>query len=317
MDCGHLQLSGVALAEQHDPFAAALGAGRGLSTAQRAEQAQADAEAKESRPFAETEENGVTVVSYFRDNNEATGILHREDGPARILTTAGGGRTEEYFLFGRLQRADGPARLQYYDDGTLAQQEWYRLGDKVSTRHRADGPAVITDDPGVGAHTEEGYCWGKRHCEDGPAHSVIADNGDTIISYYLNDQLDREDGPAVVRASRVGGGVTERWYHQDRLHRADGPAQITIFSDGRRAEYYYADGLKHRIGGPAFVGYHPDGTVAQEHWYRRGNSQSSSRLRRCLSSAGELARSCALAIVMPAIETGRAYRQGRVRRPKP
>ena len=51
--------------------------------------------------------------------------------------------------------------------------------------------------------------------EDGPAIEYA--NGDK--HWYQNDQLHREDGPAVEYA--IG---TKKWYQNDQLHREDGPA---------------------------------------------------------------------------------------------
>ena len=48
---------------------------------------------------------------------------------------------------------------------------------------------------------------------------------------------------------------TECWYLNGELHRTDGPAVIT--SDG--FEYWYLNGKLHRTDGPAII--HPNGTA--------------------------------------------------------
>ena len=58
----------------------------------------------------------------------------------------------------------------------------------------------------------------------------VRDNGD--ISWYLNDQLHREDGPAIEYADG-----TKVWYIRDQRHREDGPAIER--SDGTKAWYIH------------------------------------------------------------------------------
>ena len=56
---------------------------------------------------------------------------------------------------------------------------------------------------------------------------VVTDDGDQ--RWYLNDQLHREDGPAIIYADG-----SQYWYLNDQLHREDGPA--VILADG--AQYW-------------------------------------------------------------------------------
>ena len=62
------------------------------------------------------------------------------------------------------------------------------------------------------------------------------ENSGIIYYYNENDQLHREDGPAVIYPDG-----TEMWYKNDQLHREDGPA--AIFPDGE--EYWCSDGEKY------------------------------------------------------------------------
>jgi len=53
------------------------------------------------------------------------------------------------------------------------------------------------------------------------------------IKYYINDELHREDGPAIEYADG------RKWYYiNDELHREDGPA--IEYADGRK--WYYING---------------------------------------------------------------------------
>ena len=60
--------------------------------------------------------------------------------------------------------------------------------------------------------------------------------------WYLNDELHREDGPAL---EWVGGD--QEWYLNGKLHRVDGPAEE--WSDG--SKFWYLHDKRHREGGPA------------------------------------------------------------------
>ena len=71
-------------------------------------------------------------------------------------------------------------------------------------------------------------------------YKVIVDELNTIRWYndkdwYRNDQLHREDGPAVEYANG-----DKLWYRNDQLHREDGPA--IEYADGRK--YWYINGEK-------------------------------------------------------------------------
>ena len=167
----HAHAGAVAgVAERRDDlFAAALGAGRGLTLVQRHEHERLMAAAEAPRAFSDTEDGTVTV-SYYRHNDPVTAVLHREDGPALVVTRADGTRSEAHYRWrehrqsGCLHREDGPARLELYADGTVAREEYYQ----DHQLHREDGPALIAISV-AGDYTET-YCQrGQPHREDGPA----------------------------------------------------------------------------------------------------------------------------------------------------
>jgi hypothetical protein len=54
--------------------------------------------------------------------------------------------------------------------------------------------------------------------------------------WYLNDELHREDGPAVIYANG-----TQLWFRNGQLHREDGPA--IIWADGSREWFRNGCGL--------------------------------------------------------------------------
>ncbi len=76
-----------------------------------------------------------------------------------------------------------------------------------------------------------------------------------IQEWYQNDQLHRDDKPAVTKLSG-----SEEWYQHGKRHRDDGPAVIR--HDG---QIWYKNGELHRDGGPAVI--YSDG---KQRWYQHG-----------------------------------------------
>lgn len=73
--------------------------------------------------------------------------------------------------------------------------------------------------------------------------------------WYLNEELHREDGPAIERAE------VKRWYLNGKLHREDGPA--IEYSSGEK--HWLLNGHYHREDGPAVE--YADG---DKYWYLNG-----------------------------------------------
>jgi hypothetical protein len=247
MSCGHHARESTLFDERRDPFAAALGAGRGLSAAQQAvlaqteaAQARAFAAAAAPRPFSRAGEDDTTVVEYFRDN-DVRAHLYREDGPSRVITMPDGARTEEYWADGYLQSDERPVRVKYRADGTLSSQEWRAFKGEiilldVDQAHREDGPAVLTDDVD-GTHTEKWYYRGELHREDGPA----------VVIFYTT-------------------------------------AATALHAKGVYVEQYFIKGQQHRERGPAEIKYRVDGSIAARRWFRNGEELSPRRWRRALGA---------------------------------
>jgi hypothetical protein len=61
-------------------------------------------------------------------------------------------------------------------------------------------------------------------------------------SWYLSDQLHREDGPAIEKA-----GGSKIWFLNGQRHREDGPA--VEWADG--SKFWFLNGQLHREDGPA------------------------------------------------------------------
>lgn len=71
----------------------------------------------------------------------------------------------------------------------------------------------------------------QLHREDGPA--IIFDNGSK--HWYINGNPHRSDGPAIINYSNSTGQVMYEWWVNGRLHRVDGPA---IIEDDGTVEYW-------------------------------------------------------------------------------
>ena len=96
----------------------------------------------------------------------------------------------------------------------------------------------------------------QLHREDGPA----VERSDGSRLWFLDGKLHREDGPAVERPD----GSCE-WYLDGKLHREDGPA--VELPEGTR--FWFLNGNLHREDGPAVE--RSNGT---RFWYRNGERLS-------------------------------------------
>lgn len=73
-------------------------------------------------------------------------VGHRSNGPSNVEYYKNGNiQFEEWFKHGYLHRTDGPAAVFYNENGTVRQKVWYKQG----IRYRIDGPAdILYDDCG-------------------------------------------------------------------------------------------------------------------------------------------------------------------------
>ena len=78
--------------------------------------------------------------------------------------------------------------------------------------------------------------------------------------WYLNNQLHREDGPAI----EYSNGYKE-WYLNNQLHREDGPA----IEPSNGSKEWYLNGKRHREDGPAIEYYN-----GSKFWFLNGASMT-------------------------------------------
>lgn len=95
------------------------------------------------------------------------------------------------------------------------------------------------------------YVDDELHREDGPA----IESEDGAYAWCRDGKYHREDGPAI---KNIEG--TEFWYLNGKLHRENGPA--VAYSNGNK--FWFRDGFHHREDGPAAE--YSNGT--KEYWYQ-------------------------------------------------
>ncbi|MFA7275886.1 MAG: hypothetical protein WC043_03685 [Pseudobdellovibrionaceae bacterium] len=179
------------------------------------------------------------------------GLLHREDGPAAILTNG----TQKWYRHGKLHREDGPAKItpdmpqrgEYW--GT---QRWFQNG----IMHREDGPACILRDG-----TKKWFHRGRLHREDGPAIEY-PDGGK---EHWENGQLHCEDGPAVDIPEM------EVWIKQGKIHRdGDLPALTCRVTNSDTFYRYSIYSYFKRISAHSKSAFKPTPRAGDLQWWKEG-----------------------------------------------
>lgn len=81
-------------------------------------------------------ENGAKISQeWLHRNRQFQMLLHKNDGPARMLFYENGHpRSEEWMLNGRLHREDGPAITKFDENGVIREQCWYNDGELENQR---------------------------------------------------------------------------------------------------------------------------------------------------------------------------------------
>jgi len=105
-----------------------------------------------------------------------------------------------------------------------------------------------------------------KHNENGPAYIVYQNHEIVFESYYVNNKLHREDGPAVINYSINGGLYYEMYCIDGNIHREDGPAHISKLN-GNTIHKFYINNKLHRTDGPAIIEYDNDNNIIHEYFY--------------------------------------------------
>ena len=99
--------------------------------------------------------------------------------------------------------------------------------------------------------------------------TVITD--DISIRYYLNGELHRKNGPALILYNNYDYIRAKFYYIKDSLHRENGPAEIDYYSNGNiETKIYYKNGIIHRENGPANIYHNEYGFIEKKEYYFNG-----------------------------------------------
>lgn len=165
-------------------------------------------------------ENNIKIVEGYYINN----LCHREE--------------------------DKPAIIQYYEDGSVKCEFYYKNGK----RHRDNGPASII--------YVNGNVIGRAYFKYGNLKQEL---------FMSNGVAHNEDGPAEISYYENGNIKSEIYYCNNKKHREDGPAEISYYENGNiQFESYYFQHLLHREDGPAFTEYNNDGSILEQTYYFLG-----------------------------------------------
>lgn len=148
---------------------------------------------------------------YIQHTWKVNGELHKEDGPAKFLTTKNGRViSEEWYIHGKRHRDhDLPAFIQYYNTNEVVEQSWYKNG--VRTRDN-NQPAFIRYYRNGHIMEQMMYKDGNKHCDHHPQRSKFDIDGKAYQQSWYKDGLQhREDGPSAILVNRQTGEVEEIW----------------------------------------------------------------------------------------------------------
>ena|ERR1700735_1249610 len=129
-------------------------------------------------------------------------------------------------------------------------------------RHEA---LIYRGESRINALEEYFYCDDELHREDGPAvikYNYAFDTAEE--SYYLHGKRHRKNGPAVI-VRNSDGSTVEEYHRNGKLDRTDGPAIVIRNSDGSTVEEYYRNGGLHRKNGPQIVKRYADGSTEENY----------------------------------------------------
>ena len=98
------------------------------------------------------------------------------------------------------------------------------------------------------------------------------DGGVGREEWFLNDELHRTDGPAVIIYRKDSSVEEEHWRLNGKYYRTNGPAIVRYRKDGSvEEEHWYSNNEFHRTDGPAIVYYRKNGSVSSGYWFLNGS----------------------------------------------
>lgn len=111
--------------------------------------------------------------------------------------------------------------------------------------HRTDGPAIVEYDNNGDVKYEYYFQYGKKHNENGPAYIHRHDKIIRYEKWIINDKTHRLNKPAVLYYYDNGQLKFETYYEDGKCHRVNGPALIIYNKDGSvKSQNYFYHGVK-------------------------------------------------------------------------
>ena len=121
--------------------------------------------------------------------------------------------TISYYLNRILHRNDGPAKIEYNNDGNISKEEYW-INNEI---YRENGPSVI------------------YYFKDGSIFNEI---------YFKNNEIHRENKPARIFYYENGLVFLEENLYNGLFHKIDGPAVIWYYHDNNNLKQYYFNGIE-------------------------------------------------------------------------
>jgi hypothetical protein len=205
--------------------------------------------------------------------------LHREGGPAIECVNG----NKKWYLHNELHRADGPAVdwadgfKQWWIHGeNYSEQDWNIAKKKLSIEASSNKKKTTSSLPKAvkvtnikkKSVTSKNSADNKKLVDSTQPMMTIDEAGTKC--WKLNDQLHREDGPAL---EYINGA--KWWYRHGDLHREDGPA--IEYANGDTS--WYLNNKLHREDGPAL-----ESAEGLKFWYLQGNQYTEAGWKKKVSA---------------------------------
>ncbi len=89
--------------------------------------------------------------------------------------------------------------------------------------------------------------------------------------FYVNNQVHREDGPAIICYYENGRLESEHYLLNNKYHRKNNPARIEYYkNENIKAEYYCQNNKLHRENGAAEIHYDKNNKIKELFYYLNG-----------------------------------------------
>ena len=111
------------------------------------------------------------------------------------------------------------------------------------------------------------YLNGNLHRKDGPALVEYDDGNIKFEEYYINGELHREDGPAFISYNHNGIIEDEAYFINGKRNRENGPSVIFRENNNIIKKAYFINEHLHCNYGPAIVWYDVFGNIEKEEYY--------------------------------------------------